>query len=292
MKNASARILSLCAILVGVAGQSGAQIIVPEPPFEPLSIKHLRINVSIDDQASHTEIDQVFVNPQSWDMEGTYLFPLPEEASFSAFSMQVDGEPLAAEILEADEARRIYEDIVRQLIDPGLLEYAGRGAYKARIFPIPAMGEKQIELAYDELLGRDSNIVRYVYPLNTEKFSSEPLEDVSVQMQIHSSSPIKSVYSPSHEIVVDRLGENDVNVIYADEGVRSARDFVLYYTVSQDEVGVDLLTLTLPPKTGPLSMRVHRPTVEARRTSHEAQAVHGRADYPHPQGSRIGRHGR
>jgi Ca-activated chloride channel family protein len=175
-------------------------------------------------------------------VEGTYLFPLPEGASFTAFSMHVDGEPLSAEILEAEEARRIYEDIVRQRIDPALLEYVGRGAYRARIFPIPGGGEKRIELAYDEILQQDAGFVRYVYPLNTEKFSAEPLEDVSVQVQIRSSAPIRAVYSPSHEIIVEREGENEVRVIYADEGVTPSEDFVLYYTVSQDEVGIDLLT--------------------------------------------------
>ncbi len=230
-------------VVIAAATLLGADgIIIPEPPFQPLSIKYHRVQVEIEDQAAQTAIDQVFLNPQKWDVEGTYIFPLPEDASFSAFSMHVDGEPLTAEILEAEEARRIYEDIVRQRIDPALLEYVGRGAYRARIFPVPGKGEKRIELAYDEVLKQDAGIVRYVYPLNTEKFSAEPLEDVSVQVQIRSSAPIMAVYSPSHPIIVERQGENRVRVIYADEDATPTEDFVLYYTVSQDEVGINLLT--------------------------------------------------
>ncbi len=219
-------------------------IIIPDPPFEPLAIKYHRVQVDIDDQTAHTDIDQVFLNPQPWDVEGTYIFPLPRDASFSAFSMHVDGEELAAEILPADEARQIYENIVRQLIDPALLEYVGQGAYRARIFPIPAEGEKRIELSYDEILMRDSGIIRYVYPLNTEKFSAEPLEDVSVQVRIRSSTPIKAIYSPSHDIIVARAEDDELEatVIYADEGVTPTQDFVLYYTVSEEPVGIEMLT--------------------------------------------------
>ena len=224
-----------------------AQIIIPEPPFEPLILKHHRVRVEIDDQASHTAIDQLFFNPQDWEMEGTYLFPLPAGASFSAFAMEVDGEPLAAEILEADEARQIYEEIVRQRIDPGLLEYVGRDAYRARIFPIPARGDKQVELAYDEVLAKDADIIRYAYPLDSRSFSTTPLDDVSVQVGIRSSTPIKAVYSPSHEIEVERVNEHEVIVTYADEeGVVPDDDFVLYYTVSEDPVGIDLLSYFSP----------------------------------------------
>jgi Ca-activated chloride channel homolog len=234
-------LMPLLLLLMGAAGHADG-ILIPELPFEPLSIRYHRVQVTIDDQAAHTSIDQVFHNPTPMDLEGTYLFPIPAQASFSAFSMHVDGEPLTAEILPADEARRIYEEIVRQRIDPALLEYVGRGAYRARIFPIPAEGDRRIELAYDEVLRRDDGIVRYVYPLNTEKFSAEPLEDVSVQVTIRSTAPIRSVYSPSHDIIVDRTSDHMVLVTYADEGVLPTQDFTLYYTVSPDPVGIDILT--------------------------------------------------
>jgi hypothetical protein len=44
------------------------------------------------------------------------------------------------ETLGRDEARAIYEEIVRTRRDPALLEYIGRGAFQARIFPIPLGG--------------------------------------------------------------------------------------------------------------------------------------------------------
>ena len=232
-----ASFLLLCSF--GSAYADG--FIIPEPWVE-LSIKYHRVEVEIRNQVTTTFVDQVFLNKAEWDVEGTYLFPIPEGASVSAFSMYVDGEPLVAEVLEADEARRIYTEIVRQRIDPALLEYAGRGAYRARIFPILGKGEKRVQMTYDEILKYENGVCRYVYPLNTEKFSADPLEDVSVGVSLHSDRPIKSIYSPSHDVSVRKIDDYTAEVIYADENVTPSTDFVLYYTLSEDDVGLNLLT--------------------------------------------------
>ncbi len=217
-------------------------ILLPEP-WVPLAIKYHRVTVEIEEQVATTHIDQVFRNESKWDnVEGTYVFPVPEGASMSAFTMHVDGEPLNAEILEANEARKIYEDIVRKQRDPALLEYAGRNTWRARIFPFLAGEEKRVELSYDEIIQRENGLCRYLYPLNTEKFSSKPLEDVSVTVRLSASRPIKSIYSPSHEISVEREDETHATVIYAEENAKPDRDFVLYYTLSDEDIGLNLLT--------------------------------------------------
>jgi Ca-activated chloride channel family protein len=70
-------------------------------------------------------------------VEGTYLFPLPSDAAVTGFTLWIDGKPVEGEVLDADQARRTYEEIVRRMIDPALLEYAGQGAVRARVFPFP-----------------------------------------------------------------------------------------------------------------------------------------------------------
>ena len=217
-------------------------ILLPEP-WVPISIQYHRVTVEIRDEVATTHIDQMFRNESKRDnIEGTYVFPVPEGASISAFSMFVDGAPLIAEILEANEARQIYEDIVRKQRDPALLEYAGQGAWRARIFPFEAGGEKRVQLSYDEIVQQENGLHRYRYPLNTEKFSSRPLEDVSVTVRLSSSRPIKSIYSPSHEISVEREDDYTATIIYADEDAKPDRDFILYYALSDEDIGVNLLT--------------------------------------------------
>lgn len=205
-------------------------------PISQLVIRYHHVDVTIRDQVAITRVDQVFYNPNDWQVEGNYIFPIPVDAAVTSFTLWVDGKPVEGQILEASEARRTYEEIVRTLRDPALLEYAGQGAVQAQIFPIPPQGERRIELEYSQALPAEGGLVRYVYPLNTEKFSLWPLEDVSVNIDIQSSSvPIRAVYSPSHSVSTFRESETHIIVGYEDSDVLPDVDFALYYSIGETE---------------------------------------------------------
>ena len=231
------------------AGADG--IVVPDlPPDQPnltwrdvpLSIKYHRVAVTIENQVATTHVDQVFVNGSDFQVEGTYLFPLPEDAAISSFDMTVDGQRYEGQLLGRDEARAIYEGIVRQQRDPALLEYVGRGAFQARICPIPPGGERRIELTYSQVLQQDAGLVHYRYPLNTEKYSAKPIEQVAVTATIVDQAPIRTVYSPSHPIEVQHETPTRVLAGYEASDVRPDRDFDLYYSLSEDAITVNLLS--------------------------------------------------
>ncbi|MCI0520430.1 MAG: VWA domain-containing protein, partial [Chloroflexi bacterium] len=218
----------------------------PPTPMTQLVIRYHRVDVRIEDQIAVTHVDQVFFNPNQWQVEGVYVFPIPADAAVSSFTMWVDGEPVQGEILDAQEARSVYEEIVRSLQDPALLEYAGRGAVKASIFPIPPGGERRIELEYTQALTAEEGLVRYVYPLNTEKFSLWPLEEVSVTVDIRSSTaPLRAVYSTSHAVDMNRDGERRATAGYEASQVLPDADFVLYYSLGETEA-FHLLTYRNP----------------------------------------------
>ncbi len=213
---------------------------IPPPPA--FAVKYHHVDVKIEDQLAHTRIDQVFISDYDRDLEATYIFPIPEGAAIKEFKMWMDNEPIPGRVLDADEARRIYEDIVRQRKDPALLEYAGRGIFKASIFPVPARGEARIEIEYTELLVKANNTVSYTYPLNTERFSSRPIESVRVSMDLSSRVSIRNVYSPTHAVSVRRPDENTARISYEEQNTRPDTDLSLYYTVSEDDIGLGLLT--------------------------------------------------
>src|SRR5690606_13271054 len=106
-------------------------------------------------------------NGTNFTLEGTYFFPIPETASIVEFSIWENGKKLTGEVRSREEARRIYDQIVRTQRDPGLLEYAGKNLFQASIFPIPAGSDKKLELIYSEVLKADSGTVSYQYPLGT-----------------------------------------------------------------------------------------------------------------------------
>ena len=243
-------LLMIIAISSGLMSPAGADgIIIVDPPpgvdvrlDQSLAIKYHHVDIQIKDQVATTRVDQVFVNDNPWTAEGTYIFPLPEGAAVSDFVMWVDGKAVHGEILEADEARTIYDDVVRRMKDPALLEYVGRKALKASVFPIPPGEERKIELEYSQILPVENGLVHYIYPLSTERFSSRPLEDLVVRAQIESREPLKAVYSSRHEVSIDR--EDDYHALLGLEqsDVLPDRDFELFYTISSEKIGLNLLS--------------------------------------------------
>ncbi len=97
-------------------------------------------------------------------IESEYLFPLPEEGAVQNFVLMVDGRELPGRLLPKDEARRIYEEIVRTKRDPALLEYMGRGLYRTSVFPIPPGADRKVTMRYTQLCKRDRDVVEFAYP--------------------------------------------------------------------------------------------------------------------------------
>lgn len=205
----------------------------PPTPMTQLVIRYHRVNVSIEDQVAVTHVDQVFYNPNDWPVEGEYIFPLPVGAAVTAFTLWVDGKPVQGQVLDAEQARRTYYEIVNSLRDPALLEYAGNGAVQAHIYPIPPQGERRVELEYTQALVAEKGLVRYIYPLGTEKFSLWPLEQVSISLDVRDGASIRAVYSPSHMVEVQREGATHARATYEASQVTPDTDFALYYSLGE-----------------------------------------------------------
>jgi hypothetical protein len=128
--------------------------------------------------------------------------------------MWVDGEPIEARILGADEARQTYEEIVRTLRDPALLEYIGQDAIQASVFPIQPHDEARIEIEYSHILGVEGGLVRYVYPLRTDQLSPLPVGDLAVSVNVTSNDAIGTIYYPTHDIAMSREDDFEFSAGY------------------------------------------------------------------------------
>jgi uncharacterized protein YegL len=213
-----------------------------------LHLQSQAIKVQIDNQVARTYIKQVFSNDTDRNLAGTYLFPLPADTTFSSFSLHIDGRPVEGKILAADEARQQYEAIVRQMIDPGLLEYADYKTVRARIFPIPPHGTKTVELEYTQLLKAEDGLLKYKFPLKAEG-ESTPSEEIRVDMNIGDKQGVRSVWSPSHHIAVTKDGAK-TKVALLEKDTLPDKDFILYYGVSDKNMSANLLTHKMPGEDG------------------------------------------
>src|SRR5262245_6361160 len=175
----------------------------PRPPrMLPLVLDRHAVTVKLEDGVATTTVRQTFRNPNHVALEGTYVFPLAEEAAIGGFAMMMGGKMVPGEVLEKQKAAQIYRDIVARSLDPALLEYVGRRLFQARVFPIPARGTTEVEMTFSETLARSASLLEYRYPFRTEGISPYPVGDASVSLEIRSKTPMRAIYSPSHKVDV------------------------------------------------------------------------------------------
>ena len=238
------------AALACLAGDAwGAGMLIPaDKDVPPLAIKYLRVDTLIDNQVATTRVVQEFQNSTGRELECTYIFPVPATAAIRDFAMYIGGKRMKGELLQRDKARNVYEDIVRRSKDPGLLEYMDGNVLRLRIFPVPARGTQKVELEYTHLVPVDDGLGEYVFPLRVGDRASKTLEDFTVSVRIRSGVPIKNVYSPTHEIGVSRPNDHEAVAGMEAKGAVLDRDFQLFYTVSEKDFGLSLMTYRPDPK--------------------------------------------
>lgn len=258
-------LISLAALFAGEARAQGIMIPrerddirrpphpIPRPrPIPPvLAIKSVKITTTIKNQVAETHIEQVFRNDTPYVLEGTYCFPIPESATFVEFAIWDGQRRLAGEVVERNKARQIYNDIVRTMRDPGLLEYVGKDLFQASVFPIPGNSDKKIELRYSQVLEAQGGTVRYRYPLGSgQRALNAPPQSVVGTVEIESGAALKAIYSPSHGIDVKRDGEKKARMSFEVSGAKATEDFQLYYGLGDKDFGMSLVTHREPGKDG------------------------------------------
>jgi Ca-activated chloride channel family protein len=244
-------VLWTAVLFLAAAAPAMAQgLIIPdEPDLPPLALVRHRVTVEIDRQAATTTVEQVFLNNTDRQLEAQYVFPIPRGATMSRFTMLVNGKQKAGEVVEKNQARQIYNSIVHRSQDPGLLEYLGGEIFRANIFPIAARGSQTITLRFEQILASQDALVNYTYPVRASTRRGPTIQgEFSIETSIKSAAPILNVYSPSHSVSVARANEREAKVSYSDRRTTLDKDFQLFYSISDKEIGLNLVTYRPNPK--------------------------------------------
>ncbi len=203
----------------------------------PLTVGEHIVRVEIRDQIARTTIEETFVNHTGNRMEGVFHFPLPPDASIAGFGMWIGGELVEADVVEKQRAREIYETILREKRDPGLLEWQGGNIFKARVFPILPHSEKRIKITYTQVLPLQGNRYRYSYGLQSEMLKQTPLRELSIDLKVHSALPLASIKSPTHDTRTELTG-NSGHLEFTAQEYRPERDFEAVIEVADRQADV------------------------------------------------------
>ncbi len=115
-----------------------------------LQLVSLTARSVVEDPLAFTELRLVFRNPEPRQIEGQFEITLPPGAAISRFAMRLGDRWQEGEVVELQAARAAYEDFLHRRQDPALLEKQAGNQFRARVFPIPPSGEKELILSYSE----------------------------------------------------------------------------------------------------------------------------------------------
>src|SRR6184192_1751570 len=237
----TSRLLGLACLLTAPlapgAAQGWIEPIRPLPAFPRGAIAKVRsaVQVTLTGRAAHVTVEEWFRNSGPVLDEGNYLYPLAGEAVFSDFSLWQGDRELKGEPMDASQARAIYEDIVRRKRDPALIELAGHGLLRARVFPIAPGETRKITLRYTQLLDRVGDAWRFRYGAGSGP--GIPASR-SLRVQVDSAGRFGEPYSPTHRVNVTRDADR-LEITLADTSARG--DLELFLPLAHGLVGMSFV---------------------------------------------------
>lgn len=218
--------------LVSSSKYDGGALVAVDPYGQEakLSMVNYHVDVHIEDGFARTTIDQTYFNHENMQMEGTFYFPLPPDASLSRLAMYVaDGQNcnlMEGGMAERDIARQTYEKIRHARKDPALLEWVDGSLFKMRVFPLEPRQEKRLVLSYSQKLPVSYGKTSYRFPAG---HSLNFVDKWSFAARVKKGDALQAV-SPSHPRM--KITKKDGDLLLSEQANKAKvdRDVVLELT--------------------------------------------------------------
>jgi hypothetical protein len=224
----SLKSLLLIAAAVALPVSTAAQIAAPAAKMPILKIDGkesrdvylhlLDIQVEVTGNIASTRHTMVFKNKSNRVLEGELTFPLPDGLTVTYYALDIDGKMREAVPVDKAKATRVFEEIERRQVDPGLLERIEGNNFRTRVYPIPAAGTRTVSIGYEEELAVEKELLRYNLPM----VYPDPVEKFSVTATVWKTGAEPPVPESGEEFRFDATGESYV-ASFSRENYRPAR---------------------------------------------------------------------
>ncbi|NQT85967.1 hypothetical protein HQ560_04335, partial [bacterium] len=177
-----------------------------------LPITRVHIDARIVGRVAETTLTLTFSNPHDRELEGELYFPLPEGVTVSGYALDIRGTMVDGVAVAKRKARQVYEAIVAQKIDPGLVEWVKANTFRTRVYPLPAHGARTVSISTVAELANKGEGMAYRLPLAFP----EAIADVSVRVRVDAATaPPRVTGGATANMVVGKASHG--YVVYAME---------------------------------------------------------------------------
>ncbi len=215
-----------------------------------------RVRADLDGRVVRYEVTETYTNRGGMVGEADYLLPLPKGAAFEDLALSINGEMVTGETMNADRARGVYEEIVRKLRDPALVEWMGHGLLRARIFPIQPGEEKRVVVRFRAIAEREGDALRLDWL--GDRRAGDAGDNSSFTFAYPDDGSLGDAYSPTHSLTTSH--EDGRRVVRAENArgpitvllpvrSRNTATVSLLANAPNGEDGFALITLSPPAQT-------------------------------------------
>jgi len=162
-------------------------------------ISTVDVDVRLTDTLATTSVQITVMNNGSNTQQARLVLPVPNGSSISTFGIDGIGDEPTAKLLPRAEATRRYNEIVAQMIDPGLLEFVGSSMIQSSVFPVEPGASRTMTIVYEQSLDAHRGRVEYVLP-RSASYADSSIK-WSINLELEASGKMGPVFSPSHPVV-------------------------------------------------------------------------------------------
>ncbi|WET72476.1 marine proteobacterial sortase target protein [Rhizobium croatiense] len=247
---------------------SGSLLFPSKEPGFYVEAPRLKTDVTIDlsGPIARVKVTQRFQNPSQGWVEGTYVFPLPENSAVDALKMQIGERFIEGQIKPRQEARQIYEQAKAEGKKAALLEQQRPNIFTNQVANIGPGEEIVVQIEYQQTVRQSDGEFSLRFPMvvaprynpapivQTVEFNngagfatpSDPVENrekieapvldprenakinpVSLTVDLKAGFPLGDVKSSFHGIDIGQDGDQARTISLKGDSVPADKDFEL-----------------------------------------------------------------
>ncbi|MBQ7413745.1 MAG: DUF2135 domain-containing protein [Alphaproteobacteria bacterium] len=188
--------------------------IVVRPNYQPMTLQDLSVQTNVIGNVATTTYEMTFYNPNPATLEGEFVFPLTDNQTVAAVALDINGTMREGVVVEKQKARQTFEAVVRQGVDPLLVEKTAGNQFKTRIYPFTPNGTRKIRVVLEEPLTKRGASFVYQLPLTFNQTIKQFRLDITVPMQTADVPSIESTlpdfrFTRQHQAVTAHFEAQD-----------------------------------------------------------------------------------
>lgn len=241
-------LLSLAAAGNAIAGPvlvagtfEGGRYAPAEAPGEPCAAEtYSSTRVQVDGDEIRVRSQHTFRPVADKQTEAAALIPLPTGVRPGSVVVRVDEQAVKARFLDVAATRAALRAMAKAARLPALVALAGNPA--VLLDRLDLTSERQLQIEFTATASTQQGTHSFSLPRPAAAFGAAPVERSEIQLTLEVDQPLRTVFSPSHDLKLERPGPRKATARHSARDVPGSDDLHLFWVADEDPLGLRVLT--------------------------------------------------